>query len=94
MIFIYDFRCGAADASLEECILQAKGEHVPAEQNIELQDEQPNLENMELPVEDEYVAGAYPVPFFYGFFIIISPHFYFPFAYDFFSIFSILISFS
>ncbi|KAH8406815.1 hypothetical protein KR222_004227 [Zaprionus bogoriensis] len=47
----------ANDASLEECILQAKGEHVPAEQNIELQDEQPNLENLDnLPVEDEYVA--------------------------------------
>ncbi|XP_023172384.1 tyrosine 3-monooxygenase [Drosophila hydei] len=43
----------ANDASLEECIQQAKGEHVPAEQNVELQDEQPNLE---LPLEDEYVA--------------------------------------
>lgn len=75
MIFIYDFRCGAADASLEECILQAKGEHVPAEQNIELQDEQPNLENMELPVEDEYVAGAYPLPFYYGFLLLFPPIF-------------------
>lgn len=93
MIFIYDFRCGAADASLEECILQAKGEHVPAEQNIELQDEQPNLENMELPVEDEYVAGAYPFSFYYPF-LLFPPIFISLFAYDFFSFFPILISFS
>ncbi|EDW17460.1 tyrosine 3-monooxygenase [Drosophila mojavensis] len=46
-------RSKANDASLEECIQQAKGEHVPAEQNVELQDEQPNLE---MPPEDEYVA--------------------------------------
>ncbi|KAH8234958.1 hypothetical protein KR032_006357 [Drosophila birchii] len=42
----------ANDESLEECILQAE-EHIPAEQNVELQDEQPNLEN--LPMENEYV---------------------------------------
>ncbi|XP_020801667.1 tyrosine 3-monooxygenase [Drosophila serrata] len=42
----------ANDESLEECILQAE-EHIPAEQNVELQDEQPNLEN--LPLENEYV---------------------------------------
>lgn len=52
---------------------------MPAEQNIELQDEQPNLENMELPVEDEYVAGAYPFPFYYGFFYYYFPPFLFPF---------------
>ncbi|XP_034481091.1 tyrosine 3-monooxygenase [Drosophila innubila] len=46
-------RSKANDASLEECIQQAKGEHVPAEQNVELQDEQPNLE---MAVEDEYLA--------------------------------------
>lgn len=59
------------DASLEECIQQAKGEHVPAEQNVELQDEQPNLE---LPLEDEYVAGAYPTPIAYCclFFLLLS----------------------
>ncbi|KAH8314668.1 tyrosine 3-monooxygenase isoform X1 [Drosophila bipectinata] len=43
----------ANDASLEECVLQAQ-EHIPAEQNVELQDEQPNLEN--LPMENDYVA--------------------------------------
>ncbi|XP_064542478.1 tyrosine 3-monooxygenase [Drosophila montana] len=46
-------RSKANDASLEECIQQAKGEHVPAEQNVELQDAQPSLE---LPAEDEYVS--------------------------------------
>ncbi|EDW68508.1 tyrosine 3-monooxygenase [Drosophila virilis] len=44
-------RSKANDASLEECIQQAKGEHVPAEQNVELQDAQPSLE---LPAEEEY----------------------------------------
>ncbi|XP_068143311.1 tyrosine 3-monooxygenase [Drosophila tropicalis] len=48
----------ANDASLEECILQAKGEHVPnCEQNVEFKDEQANLE---LPMENEYVQESEP----------------------------------
>ncbi|XP_037942786.1 tyrosine 3-monooxygenase [Teleopsis dalmanni] len=42
-------RTKANDASLEECILQAKGEHVPAEQQIDLQ----NAENVEIPADLE-----------------------------------------
>jgi len=49
-VLIFDFK----DDSLEDCILQAQ-EHIPAEQNVELQDEQANLEN--LPLDEEYVAG-------------------------------------
>jgi len=50
LFLFFDFK----DDSLEDCILQAQ-EHIPAEQNVELQDEQANLEN--LPLDEEYVAG-------------------------------------
>lgn len=47
--YFYDFK----DDSLEDCIVQAQ-EHIPSEQDVELQDEHANLEN--LPLE-EYVPG-------------------------------------
>jgi len=50
LFLFFDFK----DDSLEDCIVQAQ-EHIPAEQNVELQDEQANLEN--LPLDEEYVAG-------------------------------------
>lgn len=54
LLTLYFYLFNFIDESLEECILQAE-EHIPAEQNVELQDEQPNLEN--LPMENEYVPG-------------------------------------
>ena len=41
------------DASLEECILQAKGEHVPTEHQIELQDPQ----NLDVELDEEENHG-------------------------------------
>lgn len=40
------------DGTLEEAILQAKGEHVPTQEQIELQDEQ-QLENIDVVDEIE-----------------------------------------
>nr|AAL49320.1 RH16704p [Drosophila melanogaster] len=52
-------RSKANDDSLEDCIVQAQ-EHIPSEQDVELQDEHANLEN--LPLE-EYVPVEEDVEF-------------------------------
>jgi len=51
-------RTKANDATtLEECIMQAKGEHVPAEKEIDLQDEV--QDNLEIPADNEVAIPDY-----------------------------------
>ena len=75
------------DCTLEDAILQAKGEHVPTQEKIELQDEQ-QLENLDVVDDIEQPVFNEGIIFFLFF------HFYtFCFLFNFFNFFLFFFSF-
>ena len=73
-VLCFVFHNAIIDAtSLEDCILQAKGEHMPTEHQIELQDEQ-NL-NVEIPDDEETNGPSYAEGRWHQVFVFAFCHF-------------------